>query len=105
MNKVHNILGFKVRMKFSETHHLYWGLALIFAGMYIFSLQSILGSIILLLGLWCTIDDIYQHHMQVENPAYHSPIHVWYGKTLWQYKWVQKLDMAVNEFFRLFAKK
>lgn len=54
-----------------------------------------LGILIILIGLWIAIDDIYQHLRQRKEPSYTSPLHRWYIKNLYHYKWVR----AINDWF------
>ena len=101
MNPVVNILGFKMRINWYESHHLYWGIlaslgvipmcmstnrTIVFLGVYLFAL-----------GVYVAIDDIYQHHRQVLDPGYHSPVHNWYGR-IYKYKLVRYLNDKVSGF-------
>jgi len=89
VNKIYSILGFEMRLKWLEPHHLYIGLGLLIVSLLgiVSSLQlgGPLGAVLFvihvwnaLLGAYITIDDIYQHHEQVKRPQYHSPVHNWY---------------------------
>ena len=105
MNPVYNILGFKMRLKWAETHHGYYGIALMVwsAG---WLLPGIFGAIVFLIGLYLFLDDVYQHHRQVEDPKYHSPVHVFIYDVLHLYdnpvfRWLNKM---LDKLFGLFKK-
>jgi len=87
-NKVYSILGFKMRLNWFSVHHLYLGIALMFAWL--------IHPILSVIGLYIALDDIYQHHRQVKeyDPCYHSPLHNLYGKYLYKFWIIRKL----NEF-------
>jgi hypothetical protein len=79
MNPVYNILGFKMRLNWIELHHGYYGLFLMLLA-YLMEAKSDLWNIysilyVFIIGVYLLIDDIYQHHKQVDNPSYHSPVH------------------------------
>ena len=97
MNPVYNIFGFKMRLHWMEAHHLYWGIlgALVSWSGVVSStalywllegntLQIIASGLIMLqfiamyIWIYVALDDIYQHHRQVKEPQYHSPVHLWY---------------------------
>jgi len=82
MRKVHNILGFKMYLGWCERHHGYYGLILIALSSWLMIATDVwqgvlMGAILFGLGMWCLIDDIYQHHRQVKerSPLYYSPLH------------------------------
>ena len=121
VNPIHSYFGYEMRWNPKEAHHLYWGLMLcvinawgawtalgmaLYGYYHQFPLQLILGlffTVIQLLsfsiGVYVAHDDINQHHQQVMqyNPLYHSPVHIWYGETLWQYPFVQWLNKIVSK--------
>jgi|SaaInl7_200m_RNA_FD_contig_21_1667912_length_790_multi_11_in_0_out_0_2 hypothetical protein len=105
---VHYILFFSVRMSFFETHHLYWGIIATYLGFeMLFSsvfLLPVFGFYVTGLGIWTAIDDLYQHNRQVYeyDPLYHSPIHKWYGTTLWSFGWIRALNKFSDWVFGLF---
>lgn len=108
INPVKNILGFTLRMRWAETHHLYWGIIATYIGWLVLNsnivLVPVFGFYILMLGIWTAIDDLYQHHRQVKeySPLYHSPIHNWYGTTLWSFGWIRALNKFSDMVFGLF---
>jgi len=93
MNPVHNILGFKIRCNYAETHHGYYGLVCIGLAYY-FSSWPLYG-----VGAVLFLDDLYQHYMQVDEPNYHSPIHQIYGKYLYKIPVVRKLNILLDDIF------
>jgi len=102
-NKVHNLLGLKLRMNLAEVHHLYIGIALV-------SLSLLMptwgGLITAFIGVWLIIDDIWQHVQQYErfNPCYHSPVHrfIYDYLKLYDRKWFRILNKAADWLFGLF---
>jgi len=120
MNPVHKIFGYRVRMNFFEIHHLYHGLvgmAISIYGMYesvvLISrgfeasnhLAYVIGVLTFLvqlgaLSVWTyvAVDDIKQHHAQVDMPSYHSPVHYWFH-SIYKYKAVRwftiKMDLMM----------
>lgn len=123
LNPVYNILGYKMRLNWFEAHHLYWGILILTygiwgsiaffnMGMYTSSIWILLLSILLQIlhmlisgiGIYVIIDDIYQHHQQVDTPEYHSPVHNWYRGILSQYPLIklagQKLDLIIGKLKR-----
>lgn len=82
-----------------EWHHLYLGLMMLAAGIaLILSGKWILGGILALIGLILVMDDIYQHHRQVKDRNYHSILHVLYGKLLYKYPLIQRLNRWADKF-------
>lgn len=79
MNPVYSILGFEVRLNWLELHHGYYGVALMLISLVMAFTPEIWGiynSIyVFSVGAYLFIDDIYQHHRQVDEPFYHSPVH------------------------------
>jgi len=101
MNPKHNILGLEVRMEFFEWHHLYLGIVMLIAGIVLLVLsQWLLGAVLCALGLILIIDDLYQHHRQVDEPFYHSPLHQLYGKLLYHIPFVRWLNRQADDFMR-----
>ena len=102
---VHNILGWKMRCSFAETHHGYYTFVLVPVGWWLVSYDSTLskvtGMILVAFGIWCFVDDWYdQHHKQVLqfNPLYHSFLHNQFAR-IYKYKFVQKLTAAADAIF------
>jgi hypothetical protein len=65
-----------------QIHHGYIGAVVMFAAPLLLSISSapwMLWVVIVLqlLGTWWTVDDIYQHMRQFEEPFYRSPWHEW----------------------------
>jgi hypothetical protein len=73
MNPVYKILGFEMRLNWFELHHGYYGVILMAIPLF-FELQY-MAIPLFLVGLYLLIDDIYQHHRQVNETHYHSPVH------------------------------
>jgi hypothetical protein len=92
-NKVYSLFGFKVRLKWKQTHHGYYGIILMLGGF--------LHPILFVLGAYIASDDIWQHHKQVKeyNPCYHSPLHNLYGKYLYKFWIVRKLNEFADWLF------
>ena len=109
VNPVRNILGFKMRINWAESHHLYWSLILMaLAGPWMRSDDLVVFCIayaLEALGLAVAVDDVYQHHRQVKDPAYHSPVHNWYGRTLYRYEWVKRLNEFVSKMIHRMGRK
>ena len=61
-----------LRFKVWQLHHLYAGILAVWLGNWI---GGGWGGLLLCLGLWAILDDLYQHWMQVEDRAYQSPMH------------------------------
>lgn len=102
MNPVYDILGFKMRLNWKETHHGYYGIVLMIIGAILFSLGGVIlkwiGAIIFLFGLYLFYDDfLLQHHRQVDDPDYHSPVHVWYVEELYTFGWIKKLNWLLDK--------
>ena len=98
---------YNMRLRWAESHHLYWGLGAMAIGSWLFLASHVIaGLIIFLLGLWWALDDLDQHHRQVYeySPLHHSLVHRLYGK-IYKYKAVQWLNNLASSFFHLFAKK
>ena len=84
-----------------ETHHGYYGIALMLLA-WVLSSYTTWSLWMYMAGVVLFLDDLYQHIRQGREPEYHSPIHQIYGKYIYKFKTVQKL----NRFFdRLFRKK
>ena len=92
-NPVHSYFGFKMRANWKEAHHLYWGILGVLMSWWgvvsCLQLNELLGGILApilvaievvagLIWFYVALDDIYQHHRQVKEPRYHSPVHNWY---------------------------
>lgn len=79
MNPVYNILGFELRLNWFELHHGYYGIALVLIALVMAFMSEIWGfyseAYVFAVGVYLLIDDIYQHHRQVDEPSYHSPVH------------------------------
>lgn len=50
-------------------------------------------------GNWVLVDDLYQHLRQRKEPEYRSPLHRFYGRTIWQWRWVQALNAWADRIF------
>ena len=87
MNPVYSIFGFKMRLKWLQGHHLYIGI-----GIMILALYTPFPLPIALLGAYISGDDVFQHHRQVKEPSYHSPLHRFYGKYIYKYRIIQYLN-------------
>ena len=120
LNPIYSFFGFQMRLNWFESHHLYWGILGMLISLSGFcsalsmhqyglseenALVSILGGILAIvqilsfcISLYVALDDIYQHHRQVEEPKYHSPVHYWYRETLGQYPFVIWLNRIVSNF-------
>lgn len=120
LNPVHYYFGYPMRWIPFQVHHLWIGLVgcvislyglwtaidmSLYAYVHNMPLESILGAFVAILQvlaflIWGYVvrDDILQHHEQVENPEYHSPVHEWYGKTLYQYPLVRWINIKVDNF-------
>jgi hypothetical protein len=98
-NKVYSILGFKMRLRWLETHHLYYGLILM-----LLSPLSPYMAVILVVGLYLSLDDLYQHHRQVKeySPCYHSPVHrfIYDYLKLYDRAWYRALNKFADWLFR-----
>jgi hypothetical protein len=106
--KVVRILGVRFRFAWNHAHHLYWGIldALIaYTGIVsAIALGGPIGAILLviqvlhlMIGLYVTMDDIYQHRKQVFDMNYTSPVHKWYGKALYgKDSWMGRLVTRLN---------
>ena len=100
LTPVYNILGLKLRME-KGVHHLYYGLALLALALY----GGIKWDLPLLvwglygIGVYLTLDDLYQHHRQVRDPYYRSPVHnlVHYLDKLGP--WTRRLEAWANKLF------
>ena len=105
MNPVYSILGYEVRLKWWETHHGYYGMVLMLYGAYLMIWgdfwAKIAGVFIFAFGEWLFLDDTDQHHRQVDNPGYHSPIHKWYVDNLYGFGFIKVLNELVDWFFGL----
>jgi len=107
-NKVYSILGFKMRLNWLQTHHLYWGLILMaLAGYWALSdsLQVFgVAYALFALGLYVALDDIFQHHKQVTefNPCYHSPVHrfIYDYLKLYDRAWFRALNKFADWLFK-----
>jgi len=85
-----------------EAHHFYWGVILLVIAFILTFIEAIPIWIIYSLDVIAfalIIDDIYQHIRQRKDRAYHSPIHILYGKYLWKIPWIQKLNKWVDKLF------
>lgn len=51
------------------------------------------------------LDDIYQHHRQVEDPGYHSPVHRAYGVIYHKFEWIRNLNESVSDLIHNLRKK
>jgi hypothetical protein len=69
----------------SWKHHGWYGLALQLIGAFLPGWWRV----IILVGLWLYLDDIWQHIKQDEDPNYRSFLHLLYRRTL--YKWFPRL--------------
>ena len=103
-NKVHSIFGFKMRFKVAETHHGYYGLALMVWGAWWMLLANWWGIPIFTLGAYLLWDDfILQHHRQVFefNPCYHSPVHrfIYDYLKLYDRAWYRALNKFADWLF------
>ena len=47
-------------------------------------------------------DDFYQHTRQLADPDYHSPLHKLYGRTLYRWEPIRKLNEAADEIIKGF---
>lgn len=108
LNKVYSVFGFKMRLCWRETHHGYYGMALMLYGLYLLiwggSVATIAGGIVFLFGAYLFWDDfILQHHRQVTefNPCYHSPVHNWYVNNLYGFGIIKLLNKIIDKFFAL----
>jgi len=72
MNKRTDLFRFDI----DEVHHLYWGILLLSmapAHVGVWPLWVIAS--VAVIGAVTAMDDIIQHHIQVHDPSYRSPIH------------------------------
>jgi len=120
MNPIHNYFGFRMRANWKEPHHLYWGFLGVLLSLWgihsCFVLNELTSGILaqfkwvapMLIGIevvagwiWFYVfcDDVYQHHRQVKEPSYHSPVHNWYVKILTGNSRIIKLIRKINEWF------
>ena len=83
-----------LKIKWNEAHHLYWGVAMAI----IFGWLEM--PILCAIGVLIALDDLYQHYKQVEFPNYHSPIHQWYVRHLYKYRFVQWLNLIADNLLR-----
>ena len=75
---VYEILGFAMRVDWLELHHGYYGIIMALIAWKGLSSQNNWirgGSIILMACGLYLLDDTYQHHRQVWEPSYTSPVH------------------------------
>jgi hypothetical protein len=104
---VHSYFGFKMRWEPRQAHHLYWGILVLIVSWYgsisALVLGGLLGTILFVLGLsgmllgyYIARDDVLQHHEQVKNIKYHSPVHVWYGEHLYKYRVVRYVNRLAD---------
>jgi hypothetical protein len=98
---VHNYFGFKMRWQPLSVHHFWWGWLLMAPASHWTRSDDLLvycvAYAVFCLGGYITLDDVYQHHRNVKHPEYHSPIHNFYGKyiyngTGWMAKAIRKLN-------------
>ena len=101
-NKVYSILGLKLRLKWAETHHGYYGICLM-ASTFIFTFTPFWSTFILILGLYLLADDTWQHARQVKefNPCYHSPVHrfIYDYLKLYDRAWFRALNKFADWLF------
>ncbi len=90
MNPVHSIFGFRMRLNWGEIHHLYYGLVLMVVALFMSSIYMAIP--VFIIGALLSIDDLYQHHRQVDEPWYHSPVHNWYADTMYKYPVIRKIN-------------
>lgn len=95
MKRLYNILGFKMYLNLAETHHGYYGIALMITGAFV----PVIGSALIAFGFYLLADDIYQHHRQAYDRDYHSPVHRWYVDELYTFGWIKKLNMLLDDIF------
>jgi len=100
-NKIHSILGFKMRFKVREVHHGYLGIILMVLSL-LMPLWAAMPTFIL--GLYLLIDDCYQHARQVKefNPCYHSPVHrfIYDYLKLYDRAWFRALNKFADFLFK-----
>ena len=124
---VYSILGWKLRLDWWQAHHGYWGfmgMALSAYGaieafkLYSFGVdhqyptQEYIGLALIvvqvlafLVWTYVMLDDFYdQHPKQIYNfdPLYHSPVHYWYGRTLYKNSFIRWLNNAVSSIIHRF---
>ena len=106
-NKVHDYILIKLRANWKQTHHLYYGIFLILVSMWNLGSSSLCvfipNWIAFWLGIYLSIDDIYQHWKQVLkfNPCYHSPVHrfIYDYLKLYDREWYRKLNQFADWLF------
>ena len=76
-----------------ESHHLYWGLIVCGVGYHYDTVW------LYVVGMVLVYDDLWQHHKQVQDPEYHSIIHQLYGRYLYKFSWIRKLNIMVDKLF------
>jgi hypothetical protein len=86
-------------------HHAYGAILLMLAGFLgiLFTDISLrLCGIAIGIGLVVFLEDVFQHAIQRTRPEYRSWLNRTYGKTIYKWHWIQKL----NEWFdKLFGRK
>ena len=82
------------RGRFAEAHHLYWGSAFLLAPP-AWGAGALLSWCLALFLVW---DDALQHHEQLSNPRYLSPVHRWWCRVAvelytqtWLPRWLREL--------------
>ena len=80
-----------LRLKWIAPHHGYYGLVLIGLSYYYSS------YFLYVIGVVLFLDDLYQHWRQVKEPLYHSPIHVLYGRYLYNIPMIHKLNVYFDK--------
>lgn len=78
-----------------ESHHLYWGIIAMGIA-YVLSPCTTWSLWLYIVGALTALDDLYQHRRQVKDPGYHSPVHVLYGKYLYKFDAVKRLNEWVS---------
>lgn len=82
-------------------HHMYLGLLMVLAGflVLIYKQDKIWSALLAGGGLWLVLDDWFQHWKQITEPAYRSFLHRMYGKLLYRFTWICKLNELADRIF------
>ena len=93
---VHRHFGIKFRYG-PGVHHFYYGYPLAVLGYVLMNHWA--GFLCLALAAWMFCDDAAQHHRQVRDPYYRSPVH---NLVHYLYKlgpWTRRLEAWANKLF------
>ena len=80
-------------------HHFYIGMILILLWFLILIYRESNFTLMLIAGITIAIDDAVQHYKQLKDPKYRSFLHKIYGKTLYKFRFIRKLNAFFDKVF------